>query len=1167
MGPPARQEPTATRQPPTATTAVNVFVRVRGGRGDDAACLEVGSGSNGRSVIALDGRRFEFDQAGGREASQARVFDVVGRPTLEAFLGGYNGTILCYGQTGSGKTYTMTGGSRGDRGVLPRMLEEAFAELARRQHDASTAGVSYHCTCSHLEIHNEHITDLLAPLSPSSSSSSSSLRVREAPDPRGTFVEGLKEVRLRTAAEALNALTTGNKRRAVASTLMNSASSRSHAVFILRLQRVTRTGGGPQCVRTSQLNLVDLAGSERQLSAAKASERSQEMAAAHVGAPPPATPPRTTAATSAAAPGSSSSAVSSALPSPSRSIVALGAAEAERAERALLQEACSINKSLSALSSVIHALNSGRAHVPYRDSKLTQLLRDSLGGSARTWLIANLNPLSSCRSETLSTLLFAQRAQQVRNRHEQQPERPVAAGEDVGSQSDAVSSEAPPSSAWPSPLTSPLLARPVAAMAMLAQEASLGATAELATLVATLQATIREAEGEAQHAMAMAREAVAAAADGMEKAQSETTCALAQAEAWRATTAAALERAKAMEATMAAAKATAAIEVKREMEDKLAMAELDSAAAVEKAVAEANAHAAEREQAALAEAHAATSVEVARAVAEANAQAAEREQAALAEAHAAASAKLSLALERAALRAENDKLTAVEAERLKLASNGQEALAHAESEAASKTAEAVAAAVASVQRAAEEEAAAMEAAMDAAHEEERTAAHELIAALREEQRSVAAECEDMRAQMEAAAAEHRVFLERLQSEHADVMASASLEHQRLLVATLAEREAAAAQEASAHLERARALETANEKEAATASVALADEVSLRVAAEARVAELEAESSLRVAAEARVAELEESMAQLEEDLFLTLGAEAEAESSQLAEAAGRVVKLTQQLGILKGELRASERQLEESKEKSAARAEMVEAQAQRELVMAAEINALRAAGAQQSQVAATGVSALQRELQLADETIAVSGGEIMKLHTLAESFRMEATSLRACVLERDDELAALSAEAEAASSAQCDVLAITQARLMTAEAALKAEAQATDEARLAVAVARGREGCVLNDINEMQNGVLSLRALGADRGSRVHDGEGSAAASSASRSGNSKGRPHPGRTTCRRTLAALPAAQLNVAAANAHAQPCGTPSPSDCDSSNGGPVATLVAQALARKRTA
>ena len=115
--------------------AVNVFVRVRGGhrRRPAESSVEVRAGSHGRPVISVDGQRdFHFDTAGGEKTTQAHMYAVAGRPTLATFLDGYNGAILCYGQSGAGKTHTMIGGEGEARGLVPRILEEAFGELTRK---------------------------------------------------------------------------------------------------------------------------------------------------------------------------------------------------------------------------------------------------------------------------------------------------------------------------------------------------------------------------------------------------------------------------------------------------------------------------------------------------------------------------------------------------------------------------------------------------------------------------------------------------------------------------------------------------------------------------------------------------------------------------------------------------------------------------------------------------------------------------------------------------------------------------------------------------------------------------------------------------------------------------------------------------------------------------
>jgi kinesin family protein 15 len=206
------------------------------------------------------------------------------------------------------------------------------------------------------------------------------LRLREDAT-RGIYVEGLHHEDVGTAEEATRLLQRGAAHRAVGSTAMNSHSSRSHLVFTLAVQATHEADDGIRRVRTALLHLVDLAGSERQ---------------------------RDTQATGAR-----------------------------------LREACHINRSLSALGNVITALTSGggqsrpikanpgalsalpsavpsaggsaATHVPYRNSKLTLLLKDSLGGNSKTCIIATISPLERCFAETLSTLKFAQRAKLIRN--------------------------------------------------------------------------------------------------------------------------------------------------------------------------------------------------------------------------------------------------------------------------------------------------------------------------------------------------------------------------------------------------------------------------------------------------------------------------------------------------------------------------------------------------------------------------------------------------------------------------------------------------------------------------------------------------------------------------------------------------------------------------------
>ena len=458
--------------------SVQVYLRVRAHPEAKAertlAVSELGSGKIQVDLGERDSAKtFKFDRGGGEGTSQEEVFSCVGRPVCEAVMAGFNGTIFAYGQTGAGKTYTLSGPpSDGmdqtpefhyeSRGLAPRVLEEIFRKMARRPR-----GAFFRCSCSYLQIYNDQITDLLVDRS-FGTATPPNLRIRESPE-KGTFVEGAKDVPLRSVDQALRVLTKGASRRHVAATLMNATSSRSHAIFLIRVHQVTSTQAGrgaKEHVRTSHLSLVDLAGSERQQSSTSPVDHaSNERQATDMCAklqvmvssddeedgptrpPPPRSSPRraslaavsgkhwqelraahalcSTSAFDGQTTPSSSSRPPSCQPSPAsmrnpdlRSASAPGA-------RARLQEACSINRSLSALSGVIIALNADRAHIPYRDSKLTLLLRDSIGGSARTWMLANVSPLDGWQSETLSTLLFASRAQCVRNRVRRQAFRLV----------------------------------------------------------------------------------------------------------------------------------------------------------------------------------------------------------------------------------------------------------------------------------------------------------------------------------------------------------------------------------------------------------------------------------------------------------------------------------------------------------------------------------------------------------------------------------------------------------------------------------------------------------------------------------------------------------------------------------------------------------------------
>lgn len=274
---------------------------------------------------------------------------------VESVLEGYNATILAYGQTGAGKTYTMEGfkysSTDPQRGIVPRSMEEIFRFIQMQQNKNTTFMVR----ASYLQIYNETISDLLK-------AERTSLTIREDKK-KGVFVEGLSEWAVRSSNEVYSLMQRGALSRETATTKANPMSSRSHAVFMIIVEQMTtitdENGGSieeaPKQIRMGKLNLVDLAGSER--------------------------------------------------------VMITGASGKN------LVEAQNINKSLLCLGNVINALTGqkGRTHIPYRDSKLTRLLEDSLGGNCKTTLMAMITPAAEAFDQSVQTLKFATRAKKVKN--------------------------------------------------------------------------------------------------------------------------------------------------------------------------------------------------------------------------------------------------------------------------------------------------------------------------------------------------------------------------------------------------------------------------------------------------------------------------------------------------------------------------------------------------------------------------------------------------------------------------------------------------------------------------------------------------------------------------------------------------------------------------------
>ncbi|KAI3646441.1 hypothetical protein MP228_009369 [Amoeboaphelidium protococcarum] len=296
-------------------------------------------------------QQFMFDRVFHQE-NNAQVYSSV-QPLIKSCLDGFNDTIFAYGQTNSGKTHTMQGSGK-EIGIIPLAMQDLFSEIQ------NTPSREFLLRVSYLEIYNEVIKDLLCP-------ENDNLKIHETTE-REIFVGNVREEIVTSVEEVIQLMQIGERNRHVGVTNMNERSSRSHTLFQMVIEsRDTSagsdiSGGGGNdngsqqavsAVKVSQLNLVDLAGSER---------------CSYTGA-----------------------------------------------EGARLREGGHINRSLLTLGTVISKLSENSSHVPYRDSKLTRILQNSLGGNAKTAIICTASPANKFIEETYSTLKFASRAKTITN--------------------------------------------------------------------------------------------------------------------------------------------------------------------------------------------------------------------------------------------------------------------------------------------------------------------------------------------------------------------------------------------------------------------------------------------------------------------------------------------------------------------------------------------------------------------------------------------------------------------------------------------------------------------------------------------------------------------------------------------------------------------------------
>ena len=315
---------------------------------------------NGPNTIFKNRSReqtYAFDFAFDKNSTQTTVFENSTKFLIEGVVNGYNATVFAYGATGAGKTYTMLG-TETNPGIMPLTLKELFTKVKQFKNERE-----YKLKFWYLEIYNENIRDLLRFMNQANSNSNNiveeneSLDLREDPI-KGIIVSNITEVNVNNSNDMLKILKRGNRNRTQEATGANETSSRSHAILQVAIEYKDKNSGIDFEVKYSKLSLIDLAGSER--------------------------------------------------------------ASATQNRGIRLIEGANINRSLLTLGNCINALCDAiskgikKPYIPYRDSKLTRLLKDSLGGNARTVMIANVSPSINTFDDTYNTLKYANRAKNIK---------------------------------------------------------------------------------------------------------------------------------------------------------------------------------------------------------------------------------------------------------------------------------------------------------------------------------------------------------------------------------------------------------------------------------------------------------------------------------------------------------------------------------------------------------------------------------------------------------------------------------------------------------------------------------------------------------------------------------------------------------------------------------
>ncbi|KAL0925606.1 hypothetical protein M5K25_003966 [Dendrobium thyrsiflorum] len=357
----------------------------------DVYLTEFASETDYLRLKRVRGRHFCFDASFPESTSQQEVYSTTTAELVEGVLRGRNGSVFCYGATGAGKTYTMLGTIE-NPGVMVLAIKDLFSKIRQRSFDGK-----HSVLLSYLEVYNETVRDLLSPGRPlvlredkqttveermssmegqvadlrnmikkmlevhnqteasvarSGEGRSTNSEIRREEE-EGIMAAGLTQYRAYSTDEVMQLLLQGNRNRTTEPTRVNETSSRSHAILQVVAEYQVKDSVNV-ITRLGKLSLIDLAGSERALATDLRTQRSIEGA--------------------------------------------------------------NINRSLLALSSCINALVEGKRHIPYRNSKLTQLLKDSLGGPCNTVMIANISPSNLSFNETQNTLHWADRAKEIRNK-------------------------------------------------------------------------------------------------------------------------------------------------------------------------------------------------------------------------------------------------------------------------------------------------------------------------------------------------------------------------------------------------------------------------------------------------------------------------------------------------------------------------------------------------------------------------------------------------------------------------------------------------------------------------------------------------------------------------------------------------------------------------------